>query len=203
MLRSDFLTDKLAILDAHANRGYFAAFHIRLAAPLHAFQTYDKAWTDHYTAQAYAMRDPTIAWGFSTEGVTRWSEITILDPFGIFDDAASYGLRFGIAVSVGAVTSRSIVGLARSDREFTDAEMDEVQEAVRSLHSYTEPPDSLTKAQTEALRLIAEGDRHTAAAAKLNISESALKARLTGARERLLARTTAEAIQRAKEYRLL
>jgi LuxR family transcriptional regulator len=53
------------------------------------------------------------------------------------------------------------------------------------------------------LRLIAAGDRHAAAAAKLGISESALKARLTAARQRLMARTTAEALQRAQEYRLL
>ena len=32
------------------------------------------------------------------------------------------------------------------------------------------------RAQIEALRMIAAGDRHTAAAAKLGISESALKA---------------------------
>ena len=67
----------------------------------------------------------------------------------------------------------------------------------------TEPPDSLTTAQIDALRLIAAGDRYAAAAAKLNISESALKARLISARQRLMARTTAEAIQRAKDYRLL
>ena len=67
------------------------------------------------------------------------------------------------------------------------------------LHEATDPPDSLTEAQKEALRLIADGHRHTAAAAKIGISESALKARLTSARDRLMARTTAEAIQRAKE----
>ena len=61
----------------------------------------------------------------------------------------------------------------------------------------------LTKAQIEALRCIAGGDRHAAAAAKLGISESALKARITSARVRLMARTTAEAIQRAKDYRLI
>ena len=53
------------------------------------------------------------------------------------------------------------------------------------------------KAQIEALKCIAGGDRIAAAAAKLGISESALKARITSARIRLMARTTAEAIQRA------
>ena len=38
---------------------------------------------------------------------------------------------------------------------------------------------------------------------KLGISESALKARILGARVKLGARTTAEAIRRAKDFRLL
>ena len=48
-----------------------------------------------------------------------------------------------------------------------------------------------------------EEARDAEAAALLGISESALKARLKSARERLYARTTAEAIQRAQEYKLL
>ena len=93
--------------------------------------------------------------------------------------------------------------MTRSDREYTDSEIEQISKLIRQLHELTEPPESLTKAQIEALRCIAEGDRHAAAAAKLGITESAFKARLISARERLMARTTAEALQRAKEYRLL
>ena len=46
-------------------------------------------------------------------------------------------------------------------------------------------------------------ERYAAGAAQLGISESALKARLATARKKLFARTSAEAIQRAKDYRLL
>ena len=74
---------------------------------------------------------------------------------------------------------------------------------MQRLHEMTEPPEELTQAQIEALRCIAGGDRHAAAAEKLGISESALKARISSARVRLMARTTAEAIQRAKDYRLI
>ena len=45
--------------------------------------------------------------------------------------------------------------------------------------------------------------RIAAAAAHLRISESALKARLASARAALLAQTTTEAIQRARDYRLI
>lgn len=183
--------------------GYYVGLHIRFAAPLLDFQTYPQEWKDRYTEQAYALRDPLLAWGFGVTGVTRWSEIGIPDPFGILDDAARFGLKFGVAVSCGEMSSRTIAGCSRADREFSDAEMDSIQTIIQRLHATTTPPESLTKAQIEALGCIAAGDRHTAAAAKLGISESALKARLTSARQRLMARTTAEAIQRAKDYRLL
>lgn len=183
--------------------GYFVGLHIRFAAPLMLFQTYRQDWNDHYTDHGYALRDPMIAWGFSTTGVTRWSEMPVPDTFGILREAAGFGLVYGACVSCGAISSRTIAGAARSDREFTDAELARIQAIVLRLHEMTEPPESLTPAQIQALRLIAAGDRHAAAAAKLGISESALKARLNAARQRLLARTTAEAIQRAKDYRLL
>ncbi len=183
--------------------GYFVGLHIRFAAPLMSFQTYDQAWLDHYTQQAYALRDPTIAWGFSATGASRWRDFGIPDPFGILEKAKSYGLVFGATVACGPISSRTIASFSRADREFTDAELDAIGDIIRRLHDITEPPESLSKSQIEALRCVANGLRHTAAAAKLNISESAFKARLNSARQKLLARTTAEAIQRAKEYKLL
>lgn len=196
----DLELHKLTLL---APAGYFVGLHIRYASPLMQFSTYNQDWLDHYTERAFALRDPTIAWGFSTEGSCRWSELTIPDPFGLFDEARDFGMTYGVSVSCGPVSSRTIASFARADREFEDSEIDKISHIVRRLHDITEPPESLTKAQIEALRCIAAGDRHAAAAAKLNISESALKARLTAARQKLLARTTAEAIQRAKDYRLL
>lgn len=190
-------------LGKFALSGYFVGLHIRFAAPLMQFQTYSEDWSEFYSQNGYALRDPTIAWGFSTTGACRWSALPIPDPFNILREAASHGLTFGLTVSHGPISSRTIASFARDDREFTNAEIEEIEATVRHLHDITEPPASLTKAQKEALRCIAEGDRHAAAAAKLGITESAFKARLISVRERLNARTTAEALQRAKEYRLL
>jgi LuxR family transcriptional regulator len=161
-------------------------------------QTYPKGWTDTYTEEAYALRDPIIAWGFSETGTTRWSEIEQLDPLNILGKAKAYGMNFGLAVSIGTMQSHTIASASRSDREFTA-----FAALANDLHQATEPPTTLTTAQAEALKYVAEGDRYAAAAAKLNISESAFKAWLASARSNLLARTTAEAIQRAKDYRLI
>lgn len=193
----------LAGLGKLAPKGYFVGLHIRFAAPVMQFQTYGKDWSDFYSANAYALRDPTIAWGFSATGACRWSSLPVPDPFGILDHAAAHGLVYGLTVSHGPIGSRSIASFAREDREYTAEEIEQIAATVRRLHELAEPPESLTKAQKEALRCIAEGDRHAAAAAKLGITESAFKARLISARERLMARTTAEALQRAKDYRLL
>ena len=183
--------------------GFSFSLHIRFAMPLLQNNTYPTGWTDLYGREAYALRDPIIAWGFSEIGVKRWSEIEIPDPFDIMGQAKSFSMNYGFAVSYGPMNSRTIATAAREDREFSDGEIDAFAKLIIQLHNITEPPESLTDAQIEALRCIAEGDRHAAAAARLNISESALKARLSSARTSLLARTTAEAIQRARDYRLL
>jgi LuxR family transcriptional regulator len=195
-------------LDLHqlsliAPAGYFLGLHIRFTAPLMTFQTYDQRWLDHYTENGFVLRDPMTAWGFSTTGWIRWSDPRVPDPFGIFKEAARFGLNYGFTVACGPIKSRTIASFARPDREFADDEVRQAETIVLRLHDMTEPPEELTRAQVEALRCIAGGDRHAAAAAKLGISESALKARITSARIRLMARTTAEAIQRAKDYRLI
>lgn len=190
-------------LDALAPEGFFYALHIRFALPLLHYQTYPRGWTDKYTEEAYALRDPIIAWGFSRTGTARWSEIDVLDPFNILEQAKAYGMKYGLAVSVGPIKSRTIASASRADREFTTPEIAAFAAVVNELHASTEPPNKLTPAQAEALRCVAEGDRYAAAAAKLGISESAFKARLASARSSLLARTTAEALQRARDYRLI
>ncbi|GGL51203.1 autoinducer binding domain-containing protein [Wenxinia marina] len=201
--------DKLAFdrelkkLDNFAEAGYFLALHIRFTSPLMFFQTYDQAWIDTYSEKGYVLRDPMTAFAFSRAGWTRWSNPRIPDPFGIFEEAKAHGLKFGATVSTGPILSRTVCSVARSDREFEDHEILTIEVIVKRLHQMVEPTHRLTKAQAEALKLIADGYRHAAAANMLGISESALKVRLAAARERLMARTTAEAIQRAKDFNLL
>ena len=192
--------DELAL---HAPAGYSAGLHIRFASPLVYVRTYTEEWLKLYDERAYALRDPIVFWGLALTGHARWSAIRLADPFSIFGQAARHGLKYGVVFSTGPLTSRSIVGLARSDREYTDAEIGDIAPIVARLHTAAEPPTGLTKAQIEALRLLANGDRHAAAAARLGISESALKARLQAARSRLGARTTAEALKKARDNQLL
>jgi LuxR family transcriptional regulator, quorum-sensing system regulator SdiA len=190
-------------LDALAPMGYSVGLHIRFASPLVYKSSYPQAWVDHYNSHSYYLRDPLVFWGVGVEGTTRWSSIPLPDPFSVMKKAAAHGLKYGAVSSYGPITSRSIVGISRSDREFEDGELEQLRELTIRLHIAAKPPTELTKAQIEALQCLGNGDRHTAAAAKLGISESALKARLNSARVRLEARTTSEAIRKAREYRLI
>ena len=196
------LTANLDALARIAPCGFSAGLHIRFASPMIYVRTYDEAWTKLYDENAYALRDPLVFWGFGVKGHARWSAIKLPDPFNILGQAQSYGLVYGAVISHGPITSRSIVGMAHNEREFTDEEIAEAVQIVHNLHLAAEPPTELTPAQVEALRLLADGDRHAAAAAKLGISESAFKARLQSARVRLGARTTAQALKKAREYQL-
>lgn len=190
-------------LDRLAPMGYTVGLHIRFATPLVYKSSYPAAWVEHYNNNSYYLRDPLVFWGVGVEGTTRWSAIPLPDPFGVMKKAAGHGLNYGAVSSYGPITSRSIVGISRSDREFTDEEMRDLKEVTIQLHIEAKPPSDLTKAQIEALQCLANGDRHAAAAEKLGITESAFKARVQSARIRLEARTASEAIRKAREYRLL
>lgn len=200
----DFGLDQgLAKLSDLAPKGYALGLHIRYASAHIMIQTYDPRWSQLYTEKGYMLADPMVFWGFGNEGTIRWSALDLPDPHGILSQAAGFGLKYGVAVSHGSTASRTIGGFARDDREFTDVEIEIIHNLVVELHEKSTPPEQLTSAQRMALRLIAKGSRHAEAAALLGISESALKARLRSAREKLFVRTTAEAIQRAQEYNLL
>lgn len=197
------ITVLLDRLNQLAPMGYTVGLHIRFATPLVYKSSYPPAWVEHYNNHSYYLRDPLVFWGVGVEGTTRWSSIPLPDPFGVMKKAAGHGLKYGAVSSYGPITSRSIVGISRSDREFDDDELGRLKELTVQLHIEAKPPSELTKAQIEALQCLANGDRHAAAAARLGITESAFKARLQSARVRLEARTTSEAIRKAREYRLL
>lgn len=133
------LSTGYAKLAALSPEGYSAALHIRYAYPLATHITYPSPWIEYYSENAFALRDPLVAWALSTEGAIRWSEIGLPDPFGIFEKGEEFGLKFGVAISVGELKSRSVVGCARGDREFSDSEIKEIHSVVKFLHETAAP----------------------------------------------------------------
>ena len=186
-----------------APAGYAAGLKLRFSGPALVRDTYPVEWKEHYAESLMAYWDPVVVWALANIGHKRWSELRIPDPMNVMKKASEYGINYGVVISLGKISKRSMLGIARSDREFTDEEIRHAVKVFTHIHELVTESKTLTNNQAEALRLIAGGDLHSAASEKLGISESALKARLKSARTRLNARSTAEAITRAKEQNLL
>lgn len=194
---------ELRQLEKLAPAGYVLGLHIRYNSATLMFCTYPDEWMDLYTQNGYMLTDPLVAWGVANQGSARWSALNVPDPNDVLIKAQEFDLNFGIAVSCGLETSRTIGGFARTDREFTDQEMQDVQEIVLHMHRETAPAVNLTNTQVAVIELLAKGRSTAEAASDLGISERAVKDRLKKASERLLTRTTAETVQLAQEYNLL
>ncbi|SPJ25501.1 helix-turn-helix transcriptional regulator [Palleronia abyssalis] len=183
--------------------GYSLLLHVRGLFCTHSARTYPEAWIKRYDENNYALRDPVLGWCFAHDDVLRWSDPALPDPYGIMPEAARFGLRYGVSISAGPATCRSIVSVARPDRELTEEECVCVREIALCLHEELQPDRTLTWKQSEALRCAADGLRAKQAAYSLGISEAGYKARLTSIRACLKVQTTAEAIQIAKAENLI
>lgn len=202
------LSRVLERIAAMAPKGFGLGAHVGIGVGLARFfrMTYPKRWLDIYQSHSLVLMDPTICWAMSQTGAARWSEVEMPDPFKVLQQATLHGMRYGMIASVGPVVGRSILGAARSDREFTAAEMSQACVLLEDVARLTAPVSDglkLSPAQAEALRQVAQGDRLVRAAGILGITESALKARLRAAREALGAKTTSQAIQIALENALI
>lgn len=185
------------------HQGYAFALHIRSGRPTLLISTFSESWLRYYDAMGFILRDPCLGWGCTANGTQRWSDPAVIDPHGVIREAGKFGMPFGAMAAQGDTASLSVGALSRVDGEFSDDELEEFYSILRAIHLRVAPLDRLTPAQVQALRLISNGTRYAAAAAELGISESALKARLHTARARLMARTTPDAIRRAKDYGLI
>ena len=148
------LMPSMASLDdaaALAPAGYALAFHIRYAAPTFLLQTYPKAWTSYYSLHALVMSDPTVAWGFTHEGMCRWSDLTD-DPARVMERAADHDLNYGLVCAIETNDSRSFGSFARADREFTDAEAQTLNDVLKDLHDATRNVSDLSPASIDELR---------------------------------------------------
>ncbi|KAA9009510.1 LuxR family transcriptional regulator [Histidinibacterium aquaticum] len=165
-----------------------------------------REWVDHYTQNRFMLSDPVIRWVYSQTGAIRWSEIQIEDPQRILLQAKSFGLRYGLAVSVfdnNPEGQRSFGTFARSDREFDDAEIRVLKAYVTRLHNEKAPPTNITQAELEALSMVKDGLRLKQIAHDLGVSEGAVKQRLKNAKRKLGAQTSAQAVTRAQEFGLI
>lgn len=190
-------------LDELATAGYHLALRVGFAFPEFERNSLPEEWVAIYTRNGLLLFDPVIRWIYDNSGCIRWSEIAVRDERDVLKTAASFNLRFGAAVSVMDEDQpglRSFGSFARSDREFTESELVALSAAVTRMHHDLLPTRSLTKAELQVLGLLASGLMLKEIAHELGISESAVKLRLTNARDKLSARTNTQAVGRAKQF---
>lgn len=193
-------------LAALAPGGHYLAVRIGFAFPIEEVNSLPRSWVEEYTRNGYAPFDPLIRWVYAEVGACRWSAVTQPDHRGIMARAQAHGLRFGAVVCVldaAPGVQRSFGTFAHPDREFTDEEMGLLGAHVRARHEAMRPPQNITEAEIEALRLIKEGQRLKQIAYLLGVTEGAVKQRLKNARLKLAAKTGAEAISRAAAFGLI
>ena len=186
--------------------GYYIALRVGFAFPLAEHNALPPAWIDRYTSESYMVFDPVMQWLYRNFGTLRWSEITLPDPRGVLRQAATHGLKFGVAISFddpGPKGQRSFGSFARSDREFTDDEIETLNRRLQWLHVATAPPTNLTQAELEALKMVKEGMLLKEIANQLGVSEGAVKQRLKNAKAKLGAKTGSQAVSAAAGYGLI
>jgi len=176
--------------------GCYIGLRVGFSFPAEELNRLPPDWVDFYSTEGLVVFDPVMKWVYSNQGKIRWRDINLDDPCGVFDRAADFGLRYGAVVSVTDATKpsrRSYGNFMRADREFHGSEMDELYETLLRLHAAGSEMPRLTAAEIEALRLQLQGLRLKQIAAELNISISAVKARLSNAKRKLGAQTSAQA----------
>jgi LuxR family transcriptional regulator len=118
-----------------AASGYAMGLHIQFTTPAYFFQSYPRKWLEHYSQAGLLVNDPTVSWCFENTGICRWSDMD--DPHGILEQAAEFGMRYGVVYATTSGDSHSMCGFARPDREFTDAEVSELVALFEAMHVAT------------------------------------------------------------------
>lgn len=193
-------------VSALATTGYYIALRVGFAFPLEEVNALPQPWVDHYTRLRFMLQDPVIRWIYTNTGAVSWSKIDLPDPMRVLDQAQTFGLRYGVAVSCYDDNSdgqRSFGHFARPDREFTAEETQALYDYVLMRHHAKAPPTNLTTAELEALSMVRDGMRLKQIAHDLGVSEGAVKQRLKNAKMKLGAQTSAQAAAMVKEFGLI
>ncbi len=152
MANSGDIESILSQLKQYSPAGFAIALHIRYTAPIYLFQTYSKEWISTYSELGLVMHDPIVSWGFANTGSIRWSELALIDAQGVLVKAREFNMNYGLAHATDAGESRSVSGFARSDREFSDAEITELAGLTDRLHDLTAANRPLSAETREQLR---------------------------------------------------
>lgn len=169
----------------------------------HFDSTYPQEWQDEYVENNFQAVDPVAVWSFIRQGVCRWSEIGLPDPFKITKKGAKYGLNFGATWCRKTGPKRSVVYIARSDREFKDEEIESISDAINPFFDIVTLTEYLAEGEFKVIQELVKGHTTADIAETLNISESAVKQRVSSARKKMGSKNTPQLIEDVFQKQLL
>lgn len=192
-----------ALFASIGSAGFSLLMNFSRQGPEYLDSTYPVAWQKEYDTGHYYYKDPVLLWSLAKTGDRRWSAVPLPDAFRVMKRAKAFGLNYGAAFVRTEGPNRSLLAVARSDRELTDEEMDLLSQAFDALLSHARNDKSLTVKELEALQCLADDMTLDVAAQHLGVTKAAMKGRLSTARQRLGAETNYHAIAVAIRAKLI
>lgn len=186
--------EELERIRAIAPAGFIFAFNVTIRGPEYLHTEYPLEWQRIYEERNYFAADPVFRWILLHEDHKRWSEITGIDPMNVRKNARKFGLDYGAAFSRKIENKRSFLTAARTDREFTDSELEVLHAKFNTFAEIVIGTSNLTDAELQTLRYLRDGYEQQEIAAILGVSKSAVKQRVQKACSKLQARNTAQAV---------
>ena len=200
---AELFQDSLDIITSIGTEGYFVMLnHVRMG-PEFIQSSFSQDWQAEYDQNAYHLRDPTFLWSLANNGTRRWSEIRIPDACGVMKRARRYGLIFGAVFSQGKATKKSVLSVARDDRELNDKEMTVLADWFDQYVIACNNKQPFSIKELNVLQCLANDMTVEEAATHLNISVSAAKARLKTARDRHGVKTNTRIVATALRSNLI
>lgn len=186
-----------------APSGYVLAFNYSWAGPELFDCTYPEDWQQHYHSRSMWKADPITLWIMANDGQKRWSEIKLTKMNSLMTEAADYGLAFGVVLARSKRMRKSVLSVARPDREYTDGEIEALKvwfdEATRRIDDRFD----LTDKELETLAQLGAGLKLSDISRTENLSEAAINKRVRSARNKLNQPNTLAAVVFAKDQKLI
>jgi LuxR family transcriptional regulator len=126
------IENELAMLNELGTSGFVLALNIRWVGPAYVHFEYPSEWREIYECKNSFARDPVVSGSLSHEGFKRGSALKLPDPAGIFKQGRAYDLNYGAVLATRSKRHRSFLTAARQDREFTDSELKQLSDILKS-----------------------------------------------------------------------
>eukprot|EP00581_Thalassiosira_minuscula_P024750 CAMPEP_0184407554 /NCGR_PEP_ID=MMETSP0738-20130409/2538_1 /TAXON_ID=385413 /ORGANISM="Thalassiosira miniscula, Strain CCMP1093" /LENGTH=140 /DNA_ID=CAMNT_0026764767 /DNA_START=230 /DNA_END=652 /DNA_ORIENTATION=- len=139
----------------------------------------------------------------ANDGQKRWSEIKLTKMNRLMSEAAGFGLAYGVVLARSKRMRKSVLSVARPDREYTDNEIQTLVEFFDEATRRIDDKFDLSDKEVETLAHLGAGQKLSDIARIEGKSEAAINKRVKSARLKLNQPNTLAAVVFAKDQKLI